>query len=417
MNILMLGNGFDLYHKLPTTYLCFLKTVEYIKDNDVKDLVIWSIFNKLKSDCSDIDKSFNEYNDFYHGYFFDDSDKKAIEQIKSISSNNYWLKYFLRTYNKELGWIDFEKEIAKVVRCFSNISINDYINGTKKLSTEERLIIGSFNYFSTFINESIEINGNGSKRIIPRHLELKEEYFIEYPYGSGERIVNEEKIIAKLYHELRNLAEMLKIYLEVFVNKPLKKMKDMGVAINNPVFTDYDQIVSFNYTDTYSTLYDNTKTHYIHGELGKDIVLGINPDKYDETDYLDTSYIMFKKYYQRVYYRTDNSYIKMVEDEVNDLDSDNRELNSLVVCGHSLDVTDKEIIEALFYISDYIFIVCHNLTNIGKYVKNLIAIYGKGEFDRLRNQKHLEFITYEEWEKRKYFDMHIRVGFGKPIMF
>ena len=32
MNVFLLGNGFDLYHKLPTKYINFLNTVEFLRN-------------------------------------------------------------------------------------------------------------------------------------------------------------------------------------------------------------------------------------------------------------------------------------------------------------------------------------------------------------------------------------------------
>ncbi len=35
-----------------------------------------------------------------------------------MEQRNLWLKYFLSTYNNELGWIDFEKEMFKKLKIF-----------------------------------------------------------------------------------------------------------------------------------------------------------------------------------------------------------------------------------------------------------------------------------------------------------
>ena len=35
MNILLLGNGFDLYHHLPTKYINFLNTVDSLAHRDI----------------------------------------------------------------------------------------------------------------------------------------------------------------------------------------------------------------------------------------------------------------------------------------------------------------------------------------------------------------------------------------------
>ena len=409
----MLGNGFDLYHKLPTTYLCFLKTVEYLKDNNNNNLVIWSIFNNIKDECKAINDSFNEYSEFYNGYFFDDEDKEKIEEIRKLSKNNCWLNYFRKAYSKDVGWIDFEKEIAKVINIFSIKGFSKNVFGARDNTAEENSILGSFWFYCDLVPETVEdASGNISRHIIPTHLEPKEEYLIEYPSNSGNVILNTSLIIEKLYKELRNLAKMLKIYLDIFVEKPLLKMKDEGIINTNSLFYYFDSVITFNYTNTYEILYKIPNIHYIHGKLDENIVLGINPDKYDETDYLDTSYIMFKKYYQRVLYRTDNSFIEMVNDIKKHRSSNKHGLNNLYVCGHSLDITDQDIIKETFDISNNIFIICHDLNIIGNYVSNLIQIYGKKEFDKIRSEKQLKFITYDEWRDEQLTRAFVE-GFSK----
>ena len=405
MNILMLGNGFDLYHKLPTTYLCFLKTVEYLKESENNDLVIWSIFNHIKDECKTINDSFDEYSEFYHGYFFDEEDRNNLQEIKKLSENNCWLNYFRKAYSKDVGWIDFEKEIAKVINCLSTKGFPINIFGSGDNTAEEDSILGSFGFYSDYIQETtVENAENHSRRIIPAHFEPKEEYRIEYPSNSGNIILNTNLVIEKIYKELRNIAQMLKIYLEMFVEKPLVKMKDEGIIKTNNAFNNHDSVISFNYTNTYETLYKEKPIHYIHGSLNAEIVLGINPDNNDElteTSPTDTSFIMFKKYYQRVLYRTDNSFIKMIRTIKDERIVINPPQNELVVCGHSLDATDQDIIKEVFDVSDSIKIICHNLESIGDYVTKLINIYGKREFDRLRSEKHLQFITYDEWAQLK----------------
>lgn len=67
----------------------------------------------------------------------------------------------------------------------------------------------------------------------------------------------------------------------------------------------------------------------------------------------------------------------------------------MIVAGHSLDKTDEDIIKQVFNLADKIVILCHNDQAIGKYIKNLITIYGKKEFDNLRSKTDLEFTSYE----------------------
>ncbi len=68
----------------------------------------------------------------------------------------------------------------------------------------------------------------------------------------------------------------------------------------------------------------------------------------------------------------------------------------LYVIGHSLDETDKDIITEVFEIADEITVYYYDNNNsnhdLKKLVTNLINIYAKAGFDKLRNEKGLRFL-------------------------
>ena len=63
----------------------------------------------------------------------------------------------------------------------------------------------------------------------------------------------------------------------------------------------------------------------------------------------------------------------------------------MLVIGHSLDITDKDILMELFDISHRITIKYHKKEVVASYIENLVTMYGKEGFDRLRTKKHLRF--------------------------
>lgn len=79
MNILVIGNGFDLAHELPTTYQDFLK----FTDN---------------------------YRTFLETEYYE-----QMLEVKKLVDNNVWIQHFKRFYQGN-GWIDFEKEISNVIQ-------------------------------------------------------------------------------------------------------------------------------------------------------------------------------------------------------------------------------------------------------------------------------------------------------------
>ncbi len=75
-----------------------------------------------------------------------------------------------------------------------------------------------------------------------------------------------------------------------------------------------DKVLSFNYTNTYERLYGNSEVEYdyIHGKINIehdietcDLALGIDEYLTGERKDQDNEYIEFKKFYQRIFKRTD----------------------------------------------------------------------------------------------------------------
>ena len=116
MNILVVGNGFDLAHGLPTSYKDFLEFIKYLN----------LFYYANKSDISryrDADK-FKELNTDIQTYLVNkfpmNENDILLDELINLSSNNIWIKHFQkRIKDKKLkgeNWIDFESEITNVVK-------------------------------------------------------------------------------------------------------------------------------------------------------------------------------------------------------------------------------------------------------------------------------------------------------------
>lgn len=104
MIILVIGNGFDLAHGLPTKYTDFLKfamVMHQVVDRGVPNDRI--DYGKLTPAIVDLLKQ--------------NMHTLNIAEWKDLIYENLWIKYFLRNpmYAKE-NWIDFESEISKVIK-------------------------------------------------------------------------------------------------------------------------------------------------------------------------------------------------------------------------------------------------------------------------------------------------------------
>ena len=114
MNILLIGNGFDLAHGLPTRYTDFLEFVKVIRQvvnvNSPEDLdkIIWGKIHIKIREIIEI-KMENTGNGLFS--------QKAVWE--NLIVKNYWIEYFLQCdmYQKE-NWIDLEREISRVIKSF-----------------------------------------------------------------------------------------------------------------------------------------------------------------------------------------------------------------------------------------------------------------------------------------------------------
>lgn len=400
MNVLLLGNGFDLHHKLPTKYDNFLHTVDFLCNNYSNELTkIGDVFGNEELQKQD---NFIKNCYYVHKNVYDtiELEEDKIIKIIELTKNNLWFKYLLKSFNKDIGWIDFEKEIAVVVNNFRFFLDNTDV--TLKNNGSNVYIINQFKFFYTTL----------SQNYVGRLGRINPEYIVEYPLHSGEKILDKEKIASKLVEELTDLALALKMYLHCFVENSLLLIKREKDFKRSEIISYIDKVISFNYTNTCEKLYHVNEVFHIHGNVDNDIVLGINPDKYDEKTTLDTSFIDFKKYYQRTKFATDYEYLNWINSVILDKNALNSNDFSLIIMGHSLDITDEDILVKLFRKANDIIIFYHDKIAKNTYIKNIIKMFGKTEFDEIRNTKKLKFLALADIDYTKYIEER-KQNYGK----
>ena len=64
--------------------------------------------------------------------------------------------------------------------------------------------------------------------------------------------------------------------------------------------------------------------------------------------------------------------------------------------GHSLDITDRDIIEELFQNAKEIIVIYHSISAKKSYISNLIKMFGKNKFDLLKKDKKLSFLSLNQ---------------------
>lgn len=383
MNLVLLGNGFDLSLGLPTSYIDFLDTMDFILESDPDNYQtvadIWR--SKQLQKCNkNIANAYDRYRAIYESVPFP---KGFIAAIKSTLEKNIWYRYLTGSFNKDVGWIDFEQEIQSVMESFSFVlnscegqpSIN--ISGNFQ---KDFYIVHSFNFL-------LECEKQKKNNIFEEIYSVKREFTIERPLGSGHRVIDKEKTIAYLYDELRSFTSLLQKYLDVFIDVPFAEAVKQKMIGSHKLFGYTKRVITLNYTHSFECLYPTIDVIHLHGEVGKKIVLGIPSDVCDNEEFPNTDFIMFKKYFQRLVYGTDKEYLYALLEEL----QDSPEKISLAVMGHSLDVSDRDIIVELFNASDSITILYHSQSALETYVRNLVRIFGKQGLDELRATKSLKF--------------------------
>lgn len=378
--ILLIGNGFDLAHGLPTSYSYFLDFCDKIKEtlfflessNDdewKKDIILnWDIDNSIKSKLYEWDKNTNN-----------NLNKLFIEIYDNIK-NNIWINYFLEK-REQLGknWIDFESEILNVVQAFECVR-----NCTESGKSIPRSGIEGIKVeeVETFIDI---FEGNGSKMFAINYKTLG--------------IFN--KYVKKMTVDLDRLIRALEIYISEFINKIEVLQKNDDIKDINP-----DCVLSFNYSNTYERIYGQSNKieyDYIHGKADItnnvntcNLVLGIDEylEGHDRDEKLE--FLAFKKFYQRIYKSTDSSYMEWIDE----IHRNFLITYKLYIFGHSLDKTDKDVLELLIC-NDNVQtkIYYHRKSNddkkeLGKLIRNLVRVIGAKELIRRTGGSHktIEFI-------------------------
>ena len=100
MNVLLLGNGFDLHHKLPTKYINFLHTVDFLSREGTNNFkTIGNVFgnSRLSSIDKEIKESYLSYQDIYEST---ELNQTTVDKLKELKSN-MWFTYFLSSINDD----------------------------------------------------------------------------------------------------------------------------------------------------------------------------------------------------------------------------------------------------------------------------------------------------------------------------
>ncbi|MEE0836841.1 AbiH family protein [Ruminococcus sp.] len=361
MNILIIGNGFDLAHKLPTKYtdfLDFLENVRILKEEMPQNLEQLSdkIDENLRQYLFNSNSSRLDINSKHQNY---------ITEMYELSKDNLWITWFNqeRKLNKTLGkyWIDFEAEISKVIQKIESTllelsPIEECIDNYNELRFE----LNKYPIFNLFINKIYDIDKSDE--------------------------INMERITEKLHNDLNKLIRCFEIYLEDFVKNI--DISQLSLDIYN---LNVDKILTFNYTNTYQKLYyTDVDCDHIHGKAdinnnieSDNMVLDIDDYLNEDEKFTNTNFIEFKKYYQRLIKGTNCDYKKWI-DEINQTKSFTK--HNVYIFGHSLASTDRDVLLDFIENEKTIITIYYNNSNqYSDQICNLVHLIGP---DKLNEWVH-----------------------------
>lgn len=385
MNILMIGNGFDLEHDLPTKYIDFLEFVE-------KFICAYSLVKENPNALGTIE-------DEYLKLIFERPEyKNRVNALYIFTNNNIWIRHFNVVYKEHLAnrenWVDFESEISDVIQSIDGL-LKYYISIEKGENENKTL--------ESFYRKKLQNIGNLFS------------------------IKSITKKIPELLLDLNKLIGALEIYMWDYIGSK-------GIQYYNPDIAQIcpNRVLSFNYSDTYRILYaynqKNIDYSYIHGKAENNIsffvagaeatkeeidswiqknadlnnmVLGIDEYLEKERTSKETDFIAFKKYYQRIYKKNGNEYKKWLEQIDENVAAGRKEENKLYIFGHSLDETDGDVLrEFITHKNIRTVIYYRDKRQLGQQIANLVKI--------LKSDKMIEMvygnqpsITFQEQSQRE----------------
>ena len=240
--------------------------------------------------------------------------------------------------------------------------------------------------------------------------------FTDNAQGIPLKLQCQKALSAFLYEQLMDYAFCFELYLQFYVLDPDRlpdpipffdrlfkaKLKKYNPHPDAPAKDSF--VLSLNYTDAFERIYHSFEdVHHLHGEIREPgnltmhmvepkfqqavpIVLGFY-DSDAASDYKATPFLCFEKFYQRIMKDTGHRVYSWLDNFGTRYAPPLR----AIFYGHSLDVTDKDIIRKIFSVATYVDIYCHDPSVKPDYIANLTKILGKDQLSAAYNTQKLNF--------------------------
>lgn len=330
-NILVIGNGFDLYHELKTNYIDFVRFSKELLETE-----------------------------------------KGTKGRNWVISNSF-VKCFIEVASENQNWIDCEREIEVIVTMFLKIMHDRNVFDRK----EHNFIYKNNTSLESYEFDRLKLMDRFCEKSDTQKIQLRDNYSKMY---MG---INKKSLMEKLENDLNDLIKLFAYYLEEkVINQPVMKLSKQIKNIN------FDYVIDFNYTNTYEKYgIKRDDVCYIHGSVqDNNMVLGIR-----DIDEKDIDSIHFKKFFQRIQKNTDAIQWNRFGKYLNLTDA-TREATTYFF-GHSLSNTDGDLIRSIYENSCEIIIFhLNSRKDYEQKVINLIDTLGKESVIQGIYSKKIKFL-------------------------
>lgn len=291
MNILIIGNGFDLANGLPTRYPVFLDLCQLVSSSYVYYRYDkWQFSGPTQAEIELCNK------------FLGELGNELFSEFVKLTKKNLFIRDFIER-RSFIGdkWLNFEEEIERFVG----------------------MIVA-------------EMNNASNERYRRSHIRVLNDFVVENSFNPS----TYKDLFVIIRNEHNGLKRLLEIYMDGYVNTlditPIQGFKK-GY---------YNHVLSFNYTRTFWNNYESeVGCCYIHGKADLDskshcnMVLGFD-DRYRSPAITEVELLPYEKFFQRLELGTPNEYM----DWLNQMGKE--ESNTVDIYGHSLALADADVLRA-----------------------------------------------------------------------
>ncbi len=416
MKILVIGNGFDLAHHLPTSFTHVMAVLRTIAQLPFVKLT--TPFDDLFAGLAEQDAAFLERSKALYSLDSLQFDHAVIRSLKERVGHNLWYAYFDQQHDAIASWVDFERKIGAALDAFVAViaMIHAYTARTYALSrlrieatapefaalvADPQMldVMVAFKFLSV---EHHPAYGSGGLKI--RALDLNAQHFSAYKNSFR---LNDTAVLAALNTALIEFSQILDTYLTEIVGAFSPKQ---DLAYLDKELLGVTDVYSFNYTSTFLKFYQrNTRNtshliniDYLHGQAGNDykkLVLGVQ--RVPEIVLTQYKAYGFLKYQQKLFNNTDYHFLsenralqKLISSNHN---AAKIKLVDIVIWGHSLDPSDHEYIREIFAYNPgrdegvRVKVLFHSESGRFALLSNLLHILGKDTVEYWMKKNWLRF--------------------------